>query len=122
MTLQRNQGWLCGLNYGSKCPLTHSFSFAERDDTLTNTLPWLQVASNNIQVKGREYSPERSQIALPTFEQSNGGDSNPSLLGKIALGQFSVLPLSLQVNSQRRVMQRKFEHFRVRERENSKKV
>jgi hypothetical protein len=69
-----------------------------------------------------EYCPERGQIALPTFEQAQCRNGNLSLLRKIALGQLSVYPLSLQVNSQRRVMERKFEHFRVRERENSKKV
>jgi hypothetical protein len=69
-----------------------------------------------------EYCPKRTQIALPTFEQSQCRDGNLSLLGKIALGQLPVFPLSLQVNSQRRPMERKFEHFWVQERENSKKV
>ena len=62
-----------------------------------------------------EYCPKRGQIALPTFEQSNGWDSNLSLLGKIALGQFLIFPLSFEMTSQRRVMERKFVHFRFRE-------
>jgi hypothetical protein len=60
-----------------------------------------------------EYSPERGQIALPTFEQSNGWSRKPSLPSKILLGQFSVFPLSLQVNSQCYMMERKFEHSGV---------
>ena len=63
-----------------------------------------------------KYCPERGQIALPTFEQSNGWDSNLSLLRKIALGQFSIFPFPLQMASQRRIMQRRFEHSDVYER------
>ena len=95
MTLQGNQGWLCGLNNGSKCPLAHSFAFSQCDDSLTDMLPCGKVASNNVEVECREHSPERRQIALPAFEQSQCRDSNLSLLGKIALGQLSVFPLSL---------------------------
>ena len=79
---------------------THPFPFSQRDDALTDMLPWGQVSSNDVQVECREYSPECAQIALPTFEQSNGWNRKHSLSSKIALGQLPVFPLSLQVNSQ----------------------
>src|SRR5262252_2859630 len=102
--------------------LAEPFPFAECRNLLANMLPWGKVTSNNVQVQYLKNAPEGSQVSLPIFEQSQCRDSNLSFLGKIALGQISVFPLSLQVNSQRRVMERKFEHFSVRERENSKKV
>ena len=50
---------------------------------------------------------------LTVLQYTQGWESTLSLLGKIALEQWSVLPLSFEMPSQGRAMARKFEHFQV---------
>jgi hypothetical protein len=102
--------------------LTHPFPFSQYDDSFTDMLPWGKIPSNDVQVECVKHGPKRSQIPLPTFEQANGRHRKPNLLGKSMLGEFLVLPLSFEMTSQGRTMERKFEHSGVRERENSKIV
>jgi hypothetical protein len=113
MSFQLDEGRLTHAYELDQLSLTYPFPFPQGDDTLTNCLSWWQVASYDVQVESVEYCPERTQIALPTFEQSNGWHREHSLPSKIALGQFSIFPFSLQMTSQGRMMARKFEHSGV---------
>jgi|SRR6266849_1052300 len=122
MTLQGQQGRVTHADELAQRSLTYPFPLPQREDARTDMLPWGQVASSNVETKRMEHGPQRGEIPLPVFQQAQGRQRHLRLLRKIALGQFSLFPFSLQVHSQRRMMTRKFEHSGVRERQKRKKV